>query len=142
MNKLVLLFMMSMITFGLSAQNTSDQSGIFTFESEVINYGTINQNSDGKRVFIFTNTGNSPIIITKVKGSCGCTVATKPNQPIMPGEKAEIGVSYATNRLGAFSKTIVISSNASESSKVLRIKGTVLKNDTANLEKQKSVVSN
>ncbi|MEE9349363.1 MAG: DUF1573 domain-containing protein [Flavobacteriaceae bacterium] len=109
------------------AMNIESKSGVFQFENDVLDYGTILKDSNGKRVFTFKNTGNSPIVINKVKASCGCTVATKPNAPIMPGETAEIGVSYATSRVGKFSKSITISSNASEQSKVLRIKGEVLK---------------
>ena len=45
----------------------------------------------------------------------------------MPGETGEIGVKYATDRVGRFSKTITLTSNASESKKVIRIKGEVLK---------------
>lgn len=101
--------------------------GVFEFKTEVIDYGKINKNADGNRVFIFKNTGNSPIIISKVKGSCGCTVASKPNKPVMPGESAEINVKYATNRVGTFSKSITVTSNAKIKHKVLRIKGTVLK---------------
>jgi hypothetical protein len=102
------------------------EKGVFTFESTVIDYGTIEHNSDGVRAFTFTNTGNAPIIITQVKGSCGCTVPTKPDGPIMPGESAEIGVKYATNRVGQFTKTVTVTSNASEPTIVLKIKGKVL----------------
>lgn len=116
------------IVFGQQSVNTS--TGILDFKAETIDYGTINKNSDGNRSFSFKNTGKSPIIITSVKGSCGCTVATKPSKPIMPNETAEIGVKYDTKRVGAFSKTITVQSNASEKSKVLRIKGTVSKNET------------
>ncbi|GGH34351.1 hypothetical protein GCM10011364_00150 [Mangrovimonas yunxiaonensis] len=44
----------------------------------------------------------------------------------MPGETSEIKVHYATNRVGAFKKTITVISNAVESAKTLRIKGEVL----------------
>ena len=44
----------------------------------------------------------------------------------MPGETAEIGVKYATNRVGQFTKTVTVTSNASEPSIVLKIKGKVL----------------
>ena len=118
--------------------------GVFDFKSETVDYGTIKQNTDGKRSFTFKNIGNAPIIISKVKGSCGCTVPTKPNQPIMPGETAEIGVKYATNRVGAFSKSITLYSNASEKTKVIRIKGKVLKGTPKakeTLEKPKSLMS-
>ena len=114
---------------------------VFEFETEVIDYGEIAANSDGNRVFKFKNVGKSPLIISQVKGSCGCTVPTKPEKPIMPGETGEIKVKYATNRIGPFSKTVTITSNAYEDSKVLRIKGRVLEASTADIEKKKSVVS-
>ncbi len=148
MTKLIRVFVVALISMTLHAQDTKSpalamhentNTGVFAFKSEIIDYGTIAQNADGKRAFVFKNTGNAPIIISKVKGSCGCTVATKPNQPIMPGETAEIGVKYATNRVGAFSKSITIFSNASEATKVIRIKGKVLKGNT--MEKPKSLVS-
>lgn len=100
------------------------------FESEVIDYGTIPHNADGKREFVFTNNGNKPLIITNATGSCGCTVPTYPKEPIAPGAKAVIGVKYATDRVGAFTKTVTITSNAEgQASKVLTIKGTVLGDD-------------
>ncbi len=105
---------------------TQEKKGVFEFESSVIDYGTIAHNADGVRAFKFKNVGNAPIVITNVKGSCGCTVPTKPDGAIMPGETAEIGVKYATDRVGAFSKTVTVTSNASEPTVVLKIKGTVL----------------
>ena len=88
-----LVFMSLLLCVNLFAQEVAETaSGIFEFESEVIDYGTIKQNADGVRAFKFKNVGKSPIVITKVKGSCGCTVPTKPDGPIMPGESAEIGV--------------------------------------------------
>ena len=103
--------------------------GVLQFEEETINYGIIAQNSDGARSFTFTNTGDAPVVIEQVKGSCGCTVATKPSEPILPGETATIAVKYDTNRVGGFSKTVTITSNASETKKVVRIKGNVMTNE-------------
>ena len=115
---------------------------VFEFENEVIDYGDILKNSDGNRVFKFKNVGKSPLIISSIKSSCGCTVPSKPDKPIMPGETAEIKVKYATNRVGPFSKTITINSNAFEPKKVLSVKGRVLdKEADNNLEKKKSIVS-
>ena len=96
------------------------------YENETIDYGTIPHNADGKREFVFVNNGNKPLIITNAQGSCGCTVPTFPKEPIAPGAKAVIGVKYATDRVGAFTKTVTITSNASATPKVLTIKGTVL----------------
>ena len=96
------------------------------FESEIIDYGTIQHNADGKREFVFVNNGNKPLIITNAQGSCGCTVPTYPKEPIAPGDKAVIGVKYATDRVGAFTKTVTLTSNAGATPKILTIKGNVL----------------
>ncbi|MCB0458134.1 MAG: DUF1573 domain-containing protein [Flavobacteriaceae bacterium] len=128
---LVLLLGASM--FAQTGSKLLEDKGVFSFESKEIDYGTIEHNADGIRAFKFTNTGNAPIIISQVKGSCGCTVPTKPNGPIMPGESAEIGVKYATNRVGQFTKTVTVTSNASEPIITLKIKGNVLP------EKEKAV---
>ncbi len=97
------------------------------FENETIDYGTIPKNADGKREFVFVNNGNKPLIIESTQGSCGCTVPSKPEGAIAPGAKGVIGVKYATDREGAFTKTVTIKSNAAgQETKVITIKGTVL----------------
>lgn len=97
------------------------------FDTETIDYGTIAHNSEPNRKFEFTNNGNKPLIITNTTGSCGCTVPTTPKEPIAPGARGVIGVKYATDRVGAFTKTVTVSSNAEgQPSKVLTIKGVVL----------------
>ncbi|AFL82317.1 Protein of unknown function (DUF1573) [Aequorivita sublithincola DSM 14238] len=123
------VFFMASFLFctALFAQDAAkEDKGIFKFESSVIDYGTIAHNADGVRAFVFKNVGTAPIVISNVKGSCGCTVPTKPDHAIMPGETAEIGVKYATDRIGAFSKTVTVTSNASEGTVLLKIKGNVL----------------
>ena len=97
------------------------------FENETIDYGTIPHNADGKREFVFTNNGSKPLVIESTQGSCGCTVPTTPKEPIAPGAKGVIGVKYATDRVGSFTKTVTIKSNAvGQETKVVTIKGTVL----------------
>ena len=102
------------------------------FDNETIDYGTIAHNAEGGREFTFTNNGNKPLIITNTQGSCGCTVPTSPKDPIAPGAKGKIGVKYATDRVGAFTKTITVTSNAEGmASKIITIKGTVLPDPAA-----------
>ncbi len=102
-------------------------AGVLSFEAEEIDYGTIPQDADGVKVFKFTNTGSNPVVITEVKTSCGCTVPTYSKEPVLAGATGEIKVKYATNRIGKFTKTITVISNASEPNKVIKIKGEVLK---------------
>ncbi len=146
MRNILLVLFIGALSLNINAQTKEeikkDFTGpIFQFENDVIDYGEIAQNSDGNRIFKFKNIGKSPIIISQVKGSCGCTVPTKPEKPIMPGETGEIKVKYATNRIGPFSKTVTITSNAFESKKVLRIKGRVLETKNDDLQKKKRIVS-
>ncbi len=107
----------------LYAQQTFPQ---IEFDSTTIDYGTIENESNGERVFSFTNTGNADLIITNVKSSCGCTIPKKPENPIAPGESSEIVVRYDTNRVGPFRKTITVSTNQENDPIIaLKIKGTV-----------------
>ncbi|WP_291100993.1 MULTISPECIES: DUF1573 domain-containing protein [unclassified Flavobacterium] len=107
------------------------QGAGMVFDTETIDYGTIAHNAEPNRKFEFTNNGNKPLIITNTQGSCGCTVPTTPKEPIAPGARGVIGVRYATDRIGAFTKTVTVSSNAEGMpSKVLTIKGTVLPDPT------------
>ncbi len=99
---------------------------VIKFKTEVVDYGTITQNSDGTRHFMFTNTGEAPLLITKVKTSCGCTVPTYSKAPILPGQTGELEIKYNTKRLGAFTKTVTVTSNAEGGNKILKIKGHIV----------------
>jgi hypothetical protein len=105
---------------------------IMKFEHDTIDYGTIPHNADGYRAFKFTNVGKEPLLIHDAKGSCGCTVPTAPKEPIQPGQSAEIKVHYATDRVGMFTKTVTLTSNCNNPTKVLTIHGNVLPDETAN----------
>lgn len=128
----------------VAKENKNPDAAIFKFEKETIDYGTIEKGSDGNRVFKFKNIGKSPLIITRVKASCGCTVPSHPKEPIMPGATAEIKVKYDTNRASPFNKAITIYSNASEATKVIYIKGNVKKVSALTLleRKEKSMLEN
>ena len=134
-NILSLLF----ISFFSLSINAQDKVAKIEFESETIDYGTIEKGSDGVRVFKFKNTGDAPLIVSNVKSSCGCTVPKKPEEPVMPGEKGKIEVSYDTKRLGGFSKSITIFSNAINERKLIKIKGIVERLNVP--EKKKSILS-
>lgn len=114
-------------SFGYSQEQASNNTiGIFNFEEETIDYGIVQQNDNGLRTFKFTNKGSAPIVISNVKTTCGCTVPYYSKTPILPGESSMINIKYATNRIGKFSKSITIISNASEPQKRLKIKGNVI----------------
>lgn len=132
MRKILSLVSMCMLLIGsLTAQNPNEDkvvdpnAPVISFEETTLDYGTINQGENGVRYFKFSNTGKSPLIITDCKGSCGCTVPQCPKVPVMPGETQEIQVKYDTKRVGPFSKTVTVKSNASNGVMYLKIKGTI-----------------
>ena len=97
-----------------------------SFKETIIDYGIIENGDDGKRTFEFKNTGNSPLVFTRIFSSCGCTIPKKPEKPVQPGESGTIEVKYDTKRNGLFQKAITVNSNAKTSNIILRIKGEVL----------------
>ena len=134
MKKLLLSLVLVVGFSALNAQDvkkaevtqTEETSNVtIDFESKVVDYGTIEHNADGVRKFVFTNNGTDSLIIKNAKGSCGCTVPTWSREPIAPGVTSEIGVKYATNRIGKFTKTITLTTNASKKPVILTIKGEV-----------------
>ena len=108
-----------------TADPTNPNAADIVFETELIDYGTIEHNADGNREFKFKNTGKEPLIISNCVGSCGCTVPTWPKDPIKPGESAAIKVHYDTNRVGSFEKTVTVTSNGKTPTKVIKIKGNI-----------------
>lgn len=128
---IALLF--STISFAQDSAS-NDAVGVFVFEESIIDYGTIQQHDNGVRAFKFTNRGRAPIVISRVKTSCGCTVPTYPKQAILPGKSGVIEVKYATNRLGKFSKSLTVFSNADEGQKRLQIKGNVVKKQSKTIK--------
>jgi hypothetical protein len=101
----------------------------FKAKDNTIDYGTTSKKKDnGVRSFEFTNTGDAPLIITNVLSTCGCTVPTKPEAPIMPGKTGKIEVKYSMIP-GPIRKTITVESNAVnyEGGRIpLKIKGDVI----------------
>jgi hypothetical protein len=81
--------------------------------------------NNSTRFFKFTNVGKSPLIISSCHGSCGCTVPSCLTEAILPGKSGEIKVHYDINRLGNFTKTVTVSSNAKNNNEVLQITGLV-----------------
>ncbi len=96
------------------------------FDKIVHDFGTIWDGVSKEYSFEFTNKGKVPLILSNVQPSCGCTAPAWPREPIMPGQKAKIVVVYSPGGYrNAFSKTITVTSNASNNNVVLTIKGVV-----------------
>jgi hypothetical protein len=126
-NLMLVLSFMCLLSVGLNAQDKQTETiETIVFDKTVHEYGTIERGGDGNSEFKFTNKGKEPLILTNVRSSCGCTVPQWPREPILPGESGVIKVKYDTNRMGAINKSVIVSSNATNPTVVLRIKGKVV----------------
>lgn len=98
-----------------------------TFEEDIHDFGSINEGDIVEHVFMFTNTGDAPLVITNAKGSCGCTVPTYPkNEQIMPGDTGEMTVKFNSNgKPNQQMKSVRITANTEKGTETIRIKALV-----------------
>ena len=100
---------------------------IITFEETEHYFGDVIQGEKVTYSFKFHNTGGSDLLITKVSTSCGCTVGKYPREPIKPGKKGNIEVTFDTNRRkGIQNKTVTVLANTEPNKTMLRIKANVI----------------
>ncbi len=117
----------------LTASFAAVSAQTITFDKSTADYGTILPGADGHQIFTVKNTGDKPLIISKVQASCGCTVPEWSQDPIMPGKNGQIKVLYDTKIVGPFTKIIEVYSNDSENSRsVINIRGNVSATAQAN----------
>jgi hypothetical protein len=121
---ILVLIMLGMINLTFA----QGKKAYIEFDKTIHDYGTIKE-SDGKAecTFTFKNTGGEPLVITGVKPNCGCTSPEWSKEPVAPGKTGFIKAAYdPANRPGVFNKNINVTSNAENSTIILRIKGDVV----------------
>lgn len=85
------------------------------FDKTTHNFGTFSEKDPiVSCVFTFTNVGDAPLVIHQAIASCGCTVPEYTQEPVMPGKKGTIKITYnGTGKYpGHFKKSITIRTNA------------------------------
>ena len=116
----------------LFAMVVMGQNPVITFDKTTHDFGQINE-ADGRvtTVFTFKNEGMAPLVLSNVRASCGCTTPKWTREPIEPGQSGEITVTYnPSGRPGRFQKTVTVTSNATEATTKLYIKGEVIPKPT------------
>ena len=131
-NKILSIGFAFVAMFAFTAANAQE----LTIDKEVHDYGTIDQGANGECVFVVTNTGTAPLIISNCKGSCGCTVPTWPREPIAPGADGVVKVQFDSKNKGKVggglqSKRVTITANTDPVNTYLTIKGKVDKKEEA-----------
>jgi hypothetical protein len=81
-----------------------------------INLGVIHQHDSLSYQLYFYNKGGQPLLLTKVRTTCGCTVASYEKTPVMPGDSGIVFLKLDTERPGKFyNKKVAVYSNATNS---------------------------
>jgi hypothetical protein len=97
------------------------------FERDVHDFKVISQGERVTTAFRFKNVGGSPLLIEEASGSCGCTVPEYPKEPIPPGGEGVINVEFnSEGKSGQQEKTVRLTTNCKEATKVLTIKANVV----------------
>ncbi len=101
-------------------EKTRHNFGVFAADTAVVTHE-----------FVFTNVGKAPLIIHQANASCGCTVPEYTLEPIQPGEKGKITVTYngKGRRPGVFRKSITIHNNGRQSPIRIYIEGEMISNE-------------
>ncbi|HNR19840.1 MAG TPA: DUF1573 domain-containing protein [Bacteroidia bacterium] len=118
----------------VSAQGSSNDIGelpVFAFEKENHEFGEIKQGDKVSYDFKFRNTGKSPLIISTVSATCGCTVPEYSKDPVNPGDEGVVKVSFdSEGKSGMTSKTVTVLANTIPNTKVLTISADIITPET------------
>ena len=95
--------------------------------NEVFDAGEVMKGKIIEAKFSVKNEGKNPLIIGEVRGSCACTVASKPTEPIQPGDTKEIIAKVNTDKMssGKISKSVRIVANTEPSVTIVTIKAKI-----------------
>ncbi len=136
MKKLILStgFIFGVVFFAMSQASTvAIESGNpgsmakFNWIETTHNFGKIDQRKPVSFEFVFTNTGSTPLVISNVKGSCGCTVTKYTKEAIAPGKTGNVKATFNAAAVGAFNKSVRVTANVEGGTETLFIKGEVVK---------------
>jgi hypothetical protein len=102
------------------------QNAEIKFQNERIDAGVTDGKTSVNVDFKFSNTGNIPLVINEVRGSCHCVQGTKPDHPIAPGDSSIISVSFDPAGVStSYQRTLWVVSNATRDSVELYITGEI-----------------
>lgn len=128
-NVLLIAFAFSTATLPAQTADLISDSLILpemTFEEQTHDFGTLPKGGNTTTRFYFKNTGKSPLVIAKCTAGCGCTTPKCPTEVILPGERSFIEVHYDSMRVGPFTKTVNVQSNAKTKDVLLKITGNII----------------
>jgi hypothetical protein len=106
---------------------TSGKFAEIKFDEYEHNFGDVIEGETVTHYFYFTNIGEVDLVISQANASCGCTVPEFTKDPVKPGGKGKLKVSFKSEgRSGSQSKSVNITSNSKEPFTELKIYSNVI----------------
>lgn len=118
--KLIILYALAALSTVAVAQPR------FTSNTETHDFGQIEWKHPVTVQYTITNTGDQPLVLTEVEPDCACSVAQWTKNPIAPGAKGSVNVTFDAEALGHFHKSVAIYSNAQPHLVYLKFNGEVV----------------
>lgn len=125
MKQIIFICMAILLATGMAS--AQQKKAVISAEETSFDFGTIKEaNGNVSHTFQIKNTGDAPLVLTRVIASCGCTTPEWTKEPIAPGKAGDIKITYnPKDRVGPFTKTISVYSNGKTGSFILTIRGEV-----------------
>ncbi|WP_369999950.1 DUF1573 domain-containing protein [Winogradskyella sp.] len=84
-------------------------------------FGTIMNGTPVETIFKYTNTGNSMLVVSNIKSTCGCTVPSNYTKEVAPGETGQFTVKFNGKGNGKVSKSLTMTTNTEKGTEVVKI---------------------
>lgn len=110
-----------------AAQRDANSASLaaISFEETEHDFGTIKNGTPVETIFKYTNTGSSPLVVSNIQSTCGCTVPSDWTKQVAPGETGEFKVKFDGRGNGVVTKSITLTTNTEVGSETVRIKATI-----------------
>jgi len=103
-----------------------------SFDKTEHDFGQIMNGTPVETTFSYTNTGNSPLVVTNIKSTCGCTVPQGwSKEPLMPGESGQFSVNFNGKGANKISKTITLTTNTEKGNEQVKISAFIVPDPNA-----------
>jgi hypothetical protein len=101
------------------------------FRDTLFDFGKVREGEIVECAFVFTNTGKGPLLISRARSTCGCTVPEWPEAPVPPSGTGKISARFDTEgKTGPQIKPITIMANTLQGRHVVYLQGEVLPAET------------
>jgi len=108
-------------------KNLQSDMPVIQFDNSVYNFGKVIRGEKLSYSFNFKNVGKSSLLISCIEASCGCTTSVPPKEPIKPGEKGTISITFdSSQKIGDVVSLLVVTANTYPAQTVLTVQAQVI----------------